>query len=152
MLMRIAIGLLLVMFAVARIEKWLDDNEMIVVAAAVALGYLSILGFGRMKGRVDFKPEDDDDGGIDWRADAEDAPPQMVNGWAVLLDDCVVFEAKRIADRLEGAGIRCQLEILHEDRAFHWYGNGGLGTSMRVLVSPSDFDRAKRTLTLPVEV
>ena len=71
--------------------------------------------------------------------------PQMKDGWAVLFDDVAVHEARAVAEVLENAQIRCRLEILQEDREFHLYGNFGMGTRMRVLVAPSDYDTAKRT-------
>ena len=71
--------------------------------------------------------------------------PQMKDGWAVLFDDVAVHEARAVAEALESAQIRCRLEILQEDREFHLYGNFGMGTRMRVLVAPSDYDTAKRT-------
>ena len=49
-----------------------------------------------------------------------------------------------LAGRLDAAGIRCKLEVLHEDRAFHRHGNFGMGTRMCVLVSPSEYERAMR--------
>ena len=75
---------------------------------------------------------------------------QMKDGWAVLLDDVAVHEARAVAEALENAHVRCRLEIIQEDRAFHrygnfGYGNFGMGTRMRVLVAPSDYDTAKRT-------
>ena len=86
----------------------------------------------------------DDDGGIDWRENggASEAP-QMRKGWAILFSDCAVFEAGEMADRLKAAGIRCRLEVLHEDKAFHWFGNGGMGTRMYVLVPPGEYELAK---------
>ena len=71
--------------------------------------------------------------------------PQMKDGWAVLLDDVAVHEAKAVAEALENAQVRYRLELVQEDRAFHLYGNFGMGTRMRVLVAPSDYDAAKRT-------
>ena len=88
----------------------------------------------------------DDDDGIDWREeDGIEVDPQIRDGWAVLLDDVAVHEARAVAEALENAQIRCRLEILREDRAFHPQGNFGMGTRMRVLVAPSDYDTAKRT-------
>ena len=74
---------------------------------------------------------------------------QMKDGWAVLLDDVAVHEARAVAEALENAHVRCRLEIMQEDRAFDrygnfGYGNFGMGTRMRVLVAPSDYDTAKR--------
>jgi len=79
--------------------------------------------------------ERDDDGASE--------EPHTWNGWAILLGNCAVFEAREAADRLETAGIRCRLEVLHEDKAFHRFGNGGMGTRMCVLVPPGEYKRAK---------
>ena len=88
---------------------------------------------------------DDDDGGIDWReTDAKDVVVEARDGWAVLMDNVPVHEAKAAAQALDGAHIRCRLEILSEDRACHRYGNGGLGTRMCVLVAPDDYEKAKK--------
>ena len=34
--------------------------------------------------------------------------------------------------------------IISEDRSYHRYGNGGLGTRMCVLVTPDDYEKAKK--------
>ena len=97
------------------------------------------------KRRRAVETDDSDDGGDDLCEDEDvDGGPQMWNGWALLVQDCPVFEAKEIAERLDVAGIRCKLEVLHEDRAFHRHGNFGMGTRMCVLVSPSEYERAMR--------
>ena len=62
------------------------------------------------------------------------------------MDNVAVHEAKAAAQALEDAHIRCRLDILSEDRAYHHYGNGGLGTRMCVLVAPGDFERAKKVV------
>ena len=54
--------------------------------------------------------------------------------------------AKALAEKLEESHVRCRLELLKEDRAFHRFGDGGMGTRMRVLVAPSDYDAAKKLL------
>ena len=88
---------------------------------------------------------DDDDGGIDWReTGAKDVVVDIRDGWAVLMDNVPVYEAKAAAQALDGAHIRCRLEILSEDRAYHRYGNGGLGTRMCVLVAPDDYEKARK--------
>ena len=71
---------------------------------------------------------------------------EVWKGWAVLLDDVAVHEAKAMAEKLEAAHMRCRLELLEEDRAYHHYGRGGLGTRMCVLVAPSDYDAAKKIM------
>ena len=142
---RITIAFLVVILVVAKIEGWLDGNEIFAVVAVVFLGYASFRSFCTMKGRTELRPEDDDDGGIDWRENDEGvaADVTMIDGWAVLVDDCAVFEAKEVAQRLEESGIRCRVEAIHEDRSFHYYGHGGLGTRMCVLVPPSEYERVK---------
>ena len=50
--------------------------------------------------------------------------PQMKDGWAVLLNDVAVHEAKAVAEALENAQVRCRLELVQEDRAFHLYAYG----------------------------
>lgn len=90
---------------------------------------------------------DDDDGGIDWReTGAENVVVETRDGWAVLMDNVAVHEAKAAAQALEDAHIRCRLDILSEDRSYHRYGNGGLGTRMCVLVAPEDYEKAKKVV------
>ena len=146
MLKRIAIVGILAILVVARIEGWID--KCMLAAVVVVLLGLALVGLHKSKQwRTSFDPDDDDDGGMDWREDGgENASPQMWNGWCVLLDDCAVFEAKEAAERLEAAGLRCRLEALHEDHAYHRYGNGGMGTRMCVLVPPSEYDGAVRIM------
>ena len=144
---RIAFVLLVAALAAAIIENRLEPADGVVILVVVVLGYFSLRGFCTMKGRTEFKPEDDDDGGIDWReSGGVNAGPEIWNGWAVLLDNCAVFEASEAAERLKGSGMRCRLETLHEDRAFHMFGNGGMGTRMCVLVPPSEYARAKEVV------
>ena len=88
---------------------------------------------------------DDDDGGIDWReTGAENVAVEIRDGWAVLMDNVAVHEAKAAAQALEDAHIRCRLDSLSEDRSYHRYGNGGLGTRMCVLVALCDYEKAKK--------
>ena len=63
-----------------------------------------------------------------------------------LMDNVAVHEAKAAAQALEDAHIRCRLDILSEDRSYHRYGNGGLGTRMCVLVAPEDYEKAKKVV------
>jgi len=136
---------LLFALAVAKLEGRIDRGDAAMAVLVAFLIYASFLGFARMKGRTRFKPEDDEDGGIDWREEGGgDADPEMLDGWAVLVGDCAVFEAKEIAGRLEESGVRCRVETVCEDRSFHLFGNGGMGTRMCVLVPPSEYERAKR--------
>jgi len=87
---------------------------------------------------------DDDDGGIDWReTGVKNIVVETRDGWAVLLEDAPVHEAKAAAEKLEAAQVRCRLELQKEGRAYHRYGNGGLGTRMCVLVAPEDYKKAR---------
>ena len=124
-----------------RFDKWHCGAIFVVVALPL------IILFARPKPVKGIEELDDDDGGIDWRE--KNISGEMVNiwdGWAVLLNDAPVHEAKALADKLEAAHVRCRLELLKEDRAFHFYGNGGMGTRMCVLVAPSDYAAAKKML------
>ena len=106
-----------------------------------------VILFARPKPVKGVEELDDDDDGIDWREENVGGEVvQMWNGWAVLLNDAPVHEAKALAKKLESENIRCRLELLKEDRAFHLYGNGGMGTRMCVLVAPNDYDAAKKML------
>ena len=125
--------------------KWRGGAIFVVVG--VPLLAIQFYAFARQKPVKDVEELDDDDGGIDWREEnvvGETMP--IWNGWAVLLNDAPVHEAKALAEKLEESRIRCRLELLKEDRAFHRFGNGGMGTRMCVLVAPSDYDAAKKLL------
>ena len=118
-----------------------------IFAVFVVVALPIVILFARPKPVKGMEELDDDDGGIDWRE--ENVGGEMVriwNGWAVLLDDAPVHEAKALAEKLDEAQIRCRLELLKEDRAFHLFGNGGMGTRMCVLVAPSDYAVAKKML------
>ena len=147
---RIALALLLSAFAVAKLEGLIDFGGAAIAVVFAFFMYVSFLGVCRMRGRTRFKPEDDDDAGIDWREEGgEDTDPEMLDGWAVLVGDCAVFEAKEIAGRLEESGVRCRVETIREDRSLSctghcYFGNFGMGTRMRILVPPSEYERAKR--------
>ena len=117
------------------------------VAAVVFLLLIGLEFYSFTKSKPQKKLEElgDDDGGIDWReTGSENVVVETHDGWAVLMDNVAVHEAKAAAQALEDAHIRCRLDILSEDRAYHHYGNGGLGTRMCVLVAPGDFERAKK--------
>ena len=89
----------------------------------------------------------DTDGGMDWREG--DVSGEAVGTWdgqAVLLNAIPVFEAKAAARTLEAAHIRCRLVLVKEDREFHRYGNGGMGTLMCVLVAPGDYEAAEKAI------
>ena len=120
----------------------------IFILVVVPLLAIQFCSFTRQKPVKDIEELDDDDGGIDWREDNTDGEMVDVrNGWAMLLNDAPVHEAKALAEKLEESHIRCRLELLKEDRAFHLFGNGGMGTRMCVLVAPSDYDAAKKLLS-----
>lgn len=120
----------------------------IFILVVVPLLAIQFCSFTRQKPVKDIEELDDDDGGIDWREDNTDGEMVDVrNGWAMLLNDAPVHEAKALAEKLEESHIRCRLELLKEDRAFHHFGNGGMGTRMCVLVAPSDYDAAKKLLS-----
>ena len=117
-----------------------------VVVALLLVG--QIYSFGKIKPAKDASELGDDDGGIDWREENIGGETvDVCNGWAVLLDRVLVHEAKAAAEKLEVAQMRCRLELLQEDRSYHRYGNGGMGTLMRVLVAPSDYAAAKKAIT-----
>ena len=117
----------------------------VILFILVSLFVLQLRSSSTMKPCRDVSELDDDDGGIDWRE--ENAPEEdvaMWKGWAVLMDDVAVHEAKAAAESLEKAQISCRLELLKEDRDWHRFGNGGLGTRMCVLVAPGDFAAARK--------
>ena len=129
---------------------WEKLGNLVNIAEAlfpVALIVGVVYSFFRTKSAKNERELDDDDGSIDWREDNVGGEMvQIWNGWAVFMDDVPVHEAKSMAERLESEHIRCRLELLKEDRAFHLYGNGGMGTRMCVLVAPSDYAAAKKAL------
>ena len=117
----------------------------VLLGIVVSLFVLQLRSSSTMKPCKDISELDDDDGGIDWREEnVSEEEFAMWKGWAVLMDDVAVHEAKAAAETLEKAQIRCRLELLKEDRAWHRYGNGGLGTRMCVLVAPSDYAAARK--------
>ena len=138
------IALLVILETVEMVQhgRW-SGGAIFAVFVAVALPIVIL--FARPKPVKGVEELDDDDGGIDWRE--ENVGGEMVqiwNGWAVLLNDAPVHEAKALAERLESEHIRCRLELLKEDRDFHLDGKGGMGTRMCVLVAPSDYAAAKK--------
>ena len=142
------VALLVVLEAVEMVQfdKWIGSA--MIAAVIVLLLVLQFYSLARTKPVRDASELGDDDGGIDWRE--ENVGGEMVqiwNGWAVLLNDAPVHEAKALAEELEAAQIRCRLELMKEDRAFHLFGNGGMGTRMCVLVAPSDYAAAKKLLS-----
>ena len=131
-----------------RSRVWSGSGVAIFVVVGLLLIVLALISFARMNPVKDESELDDDDGGIDWQEkNVRGEMVQMRDGWAVLIDDVPVHEAKALAERLEAAHMRCRLELLREDRAFHLFGNGGMGTRMGVLVAPSDYAAAKKLLS-----
>lgn len=145
-----ALAVALALGVIAAVEmvqsgKW--HGGAIFVVVVVSLLVMQFCSFTRQKPVKDIEELDDDDGGIDWREEKVDGEVIGVwKGWAVLLDNVPVHEAKTLAEKLQECHLRCRLELLEEDRAFHLFGNGGMGTRMCVLVAPSDYDAAKKTL------
>ena len=142
--------LIAVLAVVVYLESGKVPRNMRILPVAAVIVSLFVFHIIR---RAKAKPEkfktledlDDDDGGIDWReTDAKDVVVDTRDGWAVLMDNVAVHEAKAAAQALEDARIRCRLDILSEDRSYHRYGNGGLGTRMCVLVASDDYEKAKK--------
>ena len=126
--------------------KWRGGAIFVVVG--VPLLAIQFYSFARQKPVKGPEEIDDDDGNIDWREENVDGEIVDVwNGGAMVLNDATVHEAKALAEKLEESHIRCRLELLKEDRAFHLFGNGGMGTRMCVLVAPSDYAAAKKLLS-----
>ena len=124
-----------------------NGDAVFVVVVVVLLLAGQVYSVAKMKPAKDASELGDDDGGIDWREENVGGEMvQMWNGWAVLLDEVPVHEAKAAAEKLEAAQMRCRLELLQEDRSYHRFGNGGMGTLMCVLVAPSDYAAAKKLL------
>ena len=67
-------------------------------------------------------------------------------GLAVLVDGILVYEAKKLAERLETADIPFELKLTQDDRSFRFEGHGGCGQRMCILVDEIDFDRARTLL------
>ena len=140
------VAVLIAVFAVvAYVESGKVPRNMVIAAIVLPIIGLQFHSFTKSKPQKTLEDLDDDDGGIDWReTGAKDVVVDTRDGWAVLMDNVPVHEAKAAAQALDGAHIRCRLEILSEDRAYHRYGNGGLGTRMCVLVEPDDYEKAKK--------
>lgn len=127
---------------------WSGSGVAIFAVFGLLVIVLALISVARMNPEKEESELDDDDGGIDWQEKGGCGEMvQMWNGWAVLLNDAPVHEAKALAEELEAAQIRCRLELLKEDRAFHLFGNGGMGTRICVLVAPSDYAAAKKLLS-----
>ena len=140
------VAVLIAVFAVvAYVESGKVPRNMVIAAIVLPIIGLQFHSFTKSKPQKTLEDLDDDDGGIDWReTGAKDVVVDTRDGWAVLMDNVPVHEAKAAAQALDVAHIRCRLEILSEDRAYHRYGNGGLGTRMCVLVAPEDYEKARK--------
>ena len=139
-----------VLEAIERVRSRVRNGSGVAILTCVVLLVVVplIILFARSEPVKDESELDDDDGGIDWQEkNVCGEMVQMWNGWAVLIDDVPVHEAKALAERLEAAHMRCRLELMREDRAFHLFGNGGMGTRMSVLVAPSNYAAAKKLLS-----
>lgn len=140
------VGVLIAVLAViVYLESGKVPRNMVIAAIVVPLIGLQFHSFTKSKPQKTLEDLDDDDGGIDWReTGTENVEVETRDGWAVLMDNVAVHEAKAAAQALEDAHIRCRLDIISEDRSYHRYGNGGLGTRMWVLVAPNDYEKAKQ--------
>ena len=139
--------LIAVLAVVVYLESGKVPRNMVFAAIVLSLIGLQFHIFTKTKLQKTLKDLDDDDDGIDCReTDAKDVVAEAGDGWAGLMDNVVVHEAKAAAQALEDAHIRCRLDILSEDRSYHRYGNGGLGTRMCVLVAPEDYEKAKKVV------
>ena len=137
--------LIAVLAVVAYVESGKVPRNMVIAAIVLPIIGLQFHSFTKSKPQKTLEDLDDDDGGIDWReTGVKNIVVETRDGWAVLLEDAPVHEAKAAAEKLEAAQIRCRLELQKEDRAYHRYGNGGLGTRMCVLVAPDDYEKAKK--------
>jgi hypothetical protein len=120
-------------------------SSVVAAVAFLALVGLEFYSLTKSKPQKKLDEHGDDDGGIDWReTGSENVVVETHDGWVVLMDNVAVHEAKAAAQALEDAHIRCRLDIISEDRSYHRYGNGGLGTRMCVLVAPNDYEKAKK--------
>ena len=139
--------LIAVLAVVVYLESGKVPRNMVFAAIVLSLIGLQFHIFTKTKLQKTLKDLDDDDDGIDCReTDAKDVVAEAGDGWAGLMDNVAVHEAKAAAQALEDAHIRCRLDILSEDRSYHRYGNGGLGTRMCVLVAPEDYEKAKKVV------
>jgi len=117
--------LLVVLTTVEMVQSGQWHGSAMLVVVVVPLLAIQFYAVARQKPVKGPEEIDDDDGSIDWREENVDGEIVDVwNGWAVLLHDVPVHEAKAVAEKLEESHIRCRLELLREDRAFHHFGNG----------------------------
>ena len=137
MIKRISIGIFILLLLLANIENLLDGQT------TVAIVIVAVVIYGVFGGNGKAKQDGESTAcAVDGKKQGKGVGLIMVEGWAVLAADCPVYEAKEIAEKLESAGLRCRLKVSHEDRAFHRFGNFGMGTRMCVLVPPGEYERA----------
>ena len=140
MIKRISIGIFILLLLLANIENLLDGQTTVAIVIVVVVIY-GVFG-GNGKAKQDGESTACADCSVDGKKQGKGVGLIMFEGWAVLAADCPVYEAKEIAEKLESAGLRCRLQVSHEDRAFHRFGNFGMGTRMCVLVPPGEYERA----------
>ena len=110
--------LIAVLAVVVYLESGKVPRNMVIAAIVLSLIGLQFHSFTKTKPQKPLEDLDDDDGGIDWReTGAKDVVVETHDGWAVLMDNVAVHEAKAAAQALEDAHIRCRLDILSEDRS-----------------------------------
>ena len=137
MIKRISIGIFILLLLLANIENLLDGQT------TVAIVIVAVVIYGVFGGNGKAKQDGESTAcAVDGKKQGKGVGLIMFEGWAVLAADCPVYEAKEIAEKLESAGLRCRLKVSHEDRAFHRFGNFGMGTRMCVLVPPGEYERA----------
>ena len=137
MIKRISIGIFILLLLLANIENLLDGQT------TVAIVIVAVVIYGVFGGNGKAKQDGESTAcAVDGKKQGKGVDLIMFEGWAVLAADCPVYEAKEIAEKLESAGLRCRLKVSHEDRAFHRFGNFGMGTRMCVLVPPGEYERA----------
>ena len=137
MIKRISIGMFILLLLLANIENLLDGQTTVAIVIVAVVIYGVFGGNGKAKQDVESTAC-----AVDGKKQGKGVGLIMFEGWAVLAADCPVYEAKEIAEKLESAGLRCRLKVSHEDRAFHRFGNFGMGTRMCVLVPPGEYERA----------
>jgi len=76
------------------------------------------------------------------RSVVEQAKPLPMEG-EMLVPDASVSEVAELSRLFELQEIRFVTRQTYIDNAFHWYGNGGMGTRMCVIVHPDDVARAR---------
>ncbi len=138
-----------ILLAIAKNNNWLDGTTIVAIAFLAILGYMAFVPRRTTNSRQLLASKEnagDEPGEVG--EDHATPDPLIINGWAILIYDCPVYVAKETAEKLTSAALRCRLEIAHEDRAFHRQGNFGMGTRMRVLVPPGEYESAMKIANL----